>query len=102
MNWPWVSRVWYEAYLRERDRNDALVQQMIAMKQSGFEQPFAGQRVIKPTAEPEVMGLKRAESEFIDNAKHALIQREGLDPVTAEREAKRLRDEITDMQPRSG
>lgn len=102
MTWPWVSRAWYEAYRRERETNDKLVQQLIAMKQSGFEQPFAGQRVIKPSAEPEVMGLKRAESEFIDNAKQALVQREGLDPVTAEREARRLRDEVTDMQPRSG
>lgn len=120
MKWPWVSRALYEAVSRSSQswelrcdevqaRYDRLVQQVVSLKRKGFETPYSGQRVRSAAAEPEKAGLERAEGEFVagvrarereflDKAKSDLIGK-GTDPVTAEREARRLLTEATDMQP---
>jgi hypothetical protein len=105
ITWPWVSRRAFDLAEQQRDdwmqRFDVLLAQTIALKKDGYGTP-AKTKVIQPPQDPEIAGMRRAESAFVQRASAKIVRDTGVDPSTAAKEARRLHDEVTDMHPGGG
>lgn len=86
-----------------RERNEQLVDTIIAFKRDGFGIPTKGS--IKQAPDVDAGVLARVEGgltkEFIDNAKRDMVA-QGVSPIDAEREARRLREEAVSEHPVGG
>jgi hypothetical protein len=87
-----------------RQRNEQLVDVIIAFKRDGYGVPTKNTVRQAPDVEANVLeriegGLTKA---FLANAKRDLIEKTGISPTEAEREARRLRDEAVSEHPAEG
>lgn len=118
MRWPWVSRRAFDVVEQqlelERERTDKLLEMLLRLKNKGHE--LAHPTRVSAPPDPEAKALERAEDQFrqklqqrraaadVEFEESALtdLMGRGLSRDQAIAEAKRLRSEITDMQPAGG
>lgn len=97
---PWVAREAYDERGRRIAQLEQEIQRLTELRLQGFVVAKPGR--VREAPDVETQARHRAEDAFVENARSTIMRQTGADPVTADREARRLRAEATDQQPGGG